>query len=180
MAQVHLCSEGKEGAAILFSFLAAGLLTPMQRGPAQGISNGWRGGGASITVSQGRPSPLVEAALYALMGDKCGQWHRGSGSHSFLFWKGGLCLGWSSGEQSMSQRCSCELMIRFVMYVVLWKWLVELTRIFCLTPPMTLSSICLPDGRWHRDSSETHPCGVFTPKVLETSSCHAIWAFSSV
>ncbi|KAK9541494.1 hypothetical protein VZT92_001529 [Zoarces viviparus] len=41
MARTPLCFEGKEGAAVLFGSLAAGLLTPMQqRGPEQDISSG--------------------------------------------------------------------------------------------------------------------------------------------
>lgn len=93
----------------------------MQRGPEQGISREVGGGGVSVsntTVSQGRPSPLVEAAIRPDGGQMrpvtsaaLAVTHFYFGGGMVVVVVGGLFLRWRLGEWSMSQRCSCELMI---------------------------------------------------------------------
>lgn len=61
------------------------------------------------------PAPWLKQ-LSTLMATNAASDITGSGSHSFLFrgrGGGGLFLRWRLGEQSVSQCCSCELMICF-------------------------------------------------------------------
>lgn len=108
LAQAPLLFEGKEGAAILFSFLPAGAPDT----DAVGYQQWGGGGGVCLYHSVSRtPQPPGRSSSPRWWGTNAPSDITGSGSHSFLF-RGGLFLRWRLGGLSMSRCCSYDLMIR--------------------------------------------------------------------
>lgn len=100
----------------------------------------WGGGCLYHSVSR-TPKPPGRSSYLHWWGTNAAGDITGSGSHSFLFREGGAAcfLVGDCGERSMSQCCSCELMIWFFFF-----FFVRMTHVFDLTLLLLLTVFYLP------------------------------------
>lgn len=134
----------------------------------------WGGGCLYHSVSR-TPKPPGRSSYLHWWGTNAAGDITGSGSHSFLFREGGAAcfLVGDCGERSMSQCCSCELMIWFFIFFFCQDdpclWSDTASVIDCFLPAMLQQRYWC----WHCDS---HPIRRVFPKIFK-ASCQTIWAF---